>query len=89
MFAVVSCNKYNRQTLRIADVGDRNKREAETVFQNLRACECPVCGPCSHVELSWQRRFTIHDVCAELDEAKRIAKQIDQQHPGEYRLEVA
>ena len=89
MFAVVSCNKYNRKTLRIADVGNRDKHETETVFKNFQPCECPVCGPCSHVELSWNSYFNIHEVCSELEQAKTIAKQLDAEHPGVYRLEVA
>jgi hypothetical protein len=89
MLAVVSCNKYHNKTLRIADIGDRDQEQAQVLLSSMNAWECPICGPCSHVELSWNNRFTVHHVCADLKDAVEFAKQLDSQNPGEFQLQVA
>ena len=86
MLAVVSCNKYAQQTLRIADVGARTQPEAQQLLDGLGAFECPICGPCSHVELSWRGRFKIHAMCECLDDARDKAKAIQAEDSDHYRL---
>lgn len=86
MLAVVSCNKYTQQTLRIADVGARTEPEAQHLLDELGSFECPVCGPYSHVELSWHGRFKIHAMCEHLDDAQEKAKAISTEDSSHYRF---
>lgn len=86
MLAVVSCNKYTQQTLRIADVGARTEPEAQHLLDELGSFECPICGPCSHVELTWHGRFKIHVMCEHLDDAQEKAKAISTEDSSHYRF---
>ena len=55
MYAVVTCKKYARRSIRVVDFGDHEPEVA--LFGNTG--ECPICGPCSHVELSLPNYLTI------------------------------
>ena len=86
MLAVVSCNKYTQQTLRIADVGARTEPEAQHLLDGMQAFECPICGPYSHVELTWHGCFKIHAMCECLDDAQEKAKAISTEDSSHYRF---
>jgi len=71
--------------MRIADVGDMNLKTAQRLLSNWQTFECPICGPCSHVELTWS--FTVHSVHETLEDAQDAARAIDDAEPEKYRLE--
>ena len=77
MLAVVSCNKYLPKTVRIADVGDVTKEEAQAMLDKCQTMECPICGPCSHVELTWKGYLNVHSVHEHIDEAHDAAVALD------------
>jgi hypothetical protein len=87
MLAVVSCRKYHQMTMRIADVGDRDLDQTKALLAGLEAFECPMCGPCSHVEISWRNYFDVHSLHESLEEAQEAARQLDAANPDKYRLE--
>lgn len=82
MFAVVSCKKYSRQTLRVVDYGDK---DCKALLSNLNVMECPLCGPCSHVELTWHNWFIVHSEGYETQEqAIEAAQELDAANPDKY-----
>lgn len=88
MFAVISCKKYGAKTLKLIDVGDMTKEQALERIEKWQAFECPVCGPCSHVEMSWRGWFTIHGELHETqDEATVAMWELNDAHEYEYRCE--
>lgn len=81
-FAVISCKKYTRQTLRIVETDDPTTLKDR--LDKLRNMECILCGPMSHVELSWHNWFIIHSILPSLDEAKIYAKGLTTSHPDSF-----
>lgn len=57
MIALLSCKKFSRRPLRAANVGDQG---ADAVIESLGPMECPICGPMSHVEMSWVGMLEVH-----------------------------
>ena len=90
MFAVISCKKFHRQTLRIADFGDTVKTvdQAQAMLNKYPGAECPVCGPCSHVELGWSGYLVVHSVHTSESGAIDAAVALDESSPDQYKLEV-
>ena len=89
MFAVVSCKKYAAKTLRIADVGDRSTiDEVNELLDKAQCMECPICGPCSHVELSWRNWFNVHSVWSTQDEAVTDAEHVYADNPDAFCWEA-
>lgn len=82
MFAVVSCKKFSYQSLRVVDYGTK---DCKPLLDGLQCMECPICGPCSHVEMSWEDQFIIHSEGHETVEAATEAgREHDAAHPGMY-----
>ena len=70
MFYIVSCSKFNRQTLRIVNIGDLTK---DKILDNQMG-ECQLCGPCSHVEVGTKRDWwTFHSGHDTLQDAEESA----------------
>jgi hypothetical protein len=84
MFCVVSCKKYSRKTLRIVDVGDCDN--PQRLLDGIQAFECPICGPCSHVELSFHNWFTVHSEHSTADEAMAAARELDAANEGMFEF---
>ena len=52
MFAVIKCSRSSEPV--IANVGENTIEE----LSSMGPAECPICGPCSHVELSFETLWT-------------------------------
>jgi hypothetical protein len=82
MFTVLTCNKFSRFGIVVADVGDNDPHE---LINKIPPRECPVCGPCSHVELSWRGRLEPHGGLFETDTAAiEHAREMVRLNPGFY-----
>ena len=89
MHAVISCAKFTPRTLRIADMGDLEGKGdpvdfTKKVLQRMGPSECPICGSCSHVELSWHNMFVVHGVYDSFDEANDAAIALNSGSPGAF-----
>lgn len=88
MYAVISCRKYAAQTLKLADVGDVTKEQALERMGGWKGFECPICGPCSHVELDFRGYFTIHGELHDTEEAATVAMwELYDSRPDDFRCE--
>ena len=54
MFAVIECSKFKEAV--VANVGNSTIKE----LSRMGPSECPICGPCSHVEFSFGNLWTEH-----------------------------
>ena len=85
MIAVISCNKYAVKTLKLADFGDNDPAKW---VDKLPPCECPICGPLSHTELSWRGYFNIHSRHETVDEATEAAWKLYDADPNSFKPEM-
>ena len=83
MFCVVSCSKYSRKTLRVVDFGNSDPK---ALLARVVMGECPLCGPCSHVELDFGGYFNIHSQHDTADDALEAARLLDAESPGSFEL---
>ena len=88
MHGIISCKKYAARTLKLVDVGDMTKEKALETLGKYQGMECPICGPCSHVELSFRNHFTIHgDLYETQDEATVAMWELYDSRPVDFRCE--
>lgn len=81
MFVVLKCKKFSPPEFQAADIGDRDPDEVIKWFDKA-VMECPVCGPCSHVELSFGGYITIESKHETEDAAIEAAKQAKEKARG-------
>lgn len=81
MFAVITCNKYHRRTIRVANLGDADPES----LLDMQMGECRICGPCSHVEVGTCRGWWhIVPVDGGEDAATELAWSMAQDAPETY-----
>ena len=81
MFAVVSCKKYHPRTLRVVEIGNSDPLE---LFKKMKNMECRLCGPCSHVELSWEGWLESHGIYKTDQEAIEASKLLSFEYPNKF-----
>ena len=61
-YVLVACKKYAQRTVRVVmqGSGKNGEKTAMELLESYQAMECPLCGPCSHVEISWRNQFAFH-----------------------------
>jgi hypothetical protein len=68
MFVLIKCKKYHRPSVRVVDFGDTPIAEGFAKFCES-SYECPICGPCSHVEFGYQHLWSIVSTHENRDDA--------------------
>lgn len=83
MFHVVSCDKYNRQTIRLVQADD-----VEPMLASMMG-ECALCGPCSHVEVGQRGdHWTVHSSHKLITDAMDAAWDLTDREPELYRTDM-
>lgn len=87
MLALVSCKKFHPNTLRVVDFGENiiTTKDAEEKLDNFKAMECILCGPCSHVEMSWRGWYTVHSMHETPFEAGNAGRELCEQQPNTFK----
>lgn len=82
MFCVISCKKYRHKGIRVFDFGDHGPVEK---IKSLPNFECKVCGPFSHVEMSWEGYWDILSSHETAEDALTARKTLIDLFPETYR----
>lgn len=76
MFALIKCTKFNDRPT-VAQLPD--DETVKSLAQKIGPCECPICGPCSHVEFSfggyWESLGTFETEDEAYEERTRIEEE--------------